>query len=326
MTTPAIMRQFDLPQLSVLMERRTMGGLLRLLVSDNPLVMASLSADASSRSCWQRIFSALNNLRAAKHDLLGHLPYAELGAMDAWIEFIVHHAREWPVILKSYRGPDRYGNVGEEEEVWEDLGMGDDWQGRHPEEHGDDIAVVDLEVPEPLLPIAPAAARVPTPGQLDDAVEPYDDDDLRPLIELVAPPPVVQPVLPGFHCDLCGFTSTSFRGLQSHKRRAHNVHTPLSLRVSAPKCDACNLNFGTRARILDHFRTSRRCAAWVMDNIDPMTPTTFARVLREARAVDETHSRVVLPKAGRKPAGDRPPQCGHKAVFVDDLQRVVGEE
>eukprot|EP00971_Amphidinium_carterae_P000546 11051-Amphidinium_carterae.1 len=104
MTTSAIMLQYDIPRLSVLMERRTLGGLFRLLVSDNLLVMAALSADASSRSCWKRIFSALNNLRAAKPGLLGHLPHAEMNTMDPWIEFIIHHDREWPAILKSYRG------------------------------------------------------------------------------------------------------------------------------------------------------------------------------------------------------------------------------
>eukprot|EP00971_Amphidinium_carterae_P033787 665661-Amphidinium_carterae.1 len=141
-----------------------------------------------------------------------------------------------------------------------------------------------------------------------------------------APPADVQPDPLRFLCDTCGFASASNRGLQSHKRRAHNFHTPLSLRVATPKCEACDLNFGTRARILDHFRTSPRCATWVLANVDPMTPTTFARVLMEARTVNETHTRVILPKAGRKPVGDRPPQCGHVAAFADEAQRMASEQ
>eukprot|EP00971_Amphidinium_carterae_P349589 6491093-Amphidinium_carterae.1 len=327
MTTKAIMMQHHLPHLSVLMERRTLGSLLRLLVSDNPLVMASLAADASSRSSWQRVFQALNNLRAAKPDLLGHLPRAAIDEMDPWIEFIVLHAREWPSILKSYHGiPVESDDPRDDVRVGSDAGY--DWQGQHPEENDIGVAAADPEMPEPAVPVAPAFVPEPV-GAQSDVIAVSDDDDLRPLTELVAPPavqqPVEHPVPPRFHCDLCEFTSASYRGLQSHKRRAHNVHTPLSLRVAAPNCGACNLNFGTRARILDHFRTSPRCATWVLANVDPMTPTTFARVLREARAVDETHSRVVLPKAGRKPAGDRPPQCGHTAIFADELQRIASE-
>eukprot|EP00971_Amphidinium_carterae_P159249 3157202-Amphidinium_carterae.1 len=80
---------------------------------------------------------------------------------------------------------------------------------------------------------------------------------------------------------------------------------------------ACDLNFVKRTRILDHFRQSPRCAAYVMTHAEPMSPRTFASVRMETRHQDESQSRALIPKAGRKPKGIKPPTCAYAPKFVD---------
>eukprot|EP00971_Amphidinium_carterae_P180967 3590313-Amphidinium_carterae.2 len=57
-----------------------------------------------------------------------------------------------------------------------------------------------------------------------------------------------------------------------------------------------------------------------------MSPTTFARVCKEARGKDETQSRLHVPKPGRKPPGERPPTCVYQAIFVSEQQLAASAE
>eukprot|EP00971_Amphidinium_carterae_P316355 6287999-Amphidinium_carterae.1 len=100
----------------------------------------------------------------------------------------------------------------------------------------------------------------------------------------------------------------------------------LSIRVSSATCAACLLNFGRRARVRDHLRDSRRCAAYVMEHEEAMTPTTFADGLSKSRGLNKSKSGMLLPEPGRKPRGERPPTCGgelcRSSVPVDALSNV----
>eukprot|EP00971_Amphidinium_carterae_P271605 5389359-Amphidinium_carterae.2 len=123
-----------------------------------------------------------------------------------------------------------------------------------------------------------------------------------------------------FQCDTCDFASRTRAGLRMHERRAHKQFDALSLRTTSPKCPCCDLNFGLRTRVLDHYRTSVRCGRFVMEHCEPLSPTSFAQMLERNQNVDETDSRQFIPKAGRKPPGQRPPMCAVSAVFVDSDQ------
>eukprot|EP00971_Amphidinium_carterae_P311974 6201393-Amphidinium_carterae.2 len=57
-----------------------------------------------------------------------------------------------------------------------------------------------------------------------------------------------------------------------------------------------------------------------MEYCEPLSPNSFARMLEQNQKVDETHSRQFIPKAGRKPPGQRPPMCAVTAAFADPDQ------
>eukprot|EP00971_Amphidinium_carterae_P326199 6456865-Amphidinium_carterae.1 len=126
-----------------------------------------------------------------------------------------------------------------------------------------------------------------------------------------------------FDCDLCDYKGKTNSGLQAHRRRSHQIHPPLSLRVWAPKCACCDLNFGTRSRVLDHLRQSKRCDAYIMANVEPLTPRSFAQMMERNRHLDESDSRQLLPKPGPKPKGVRPPPCSYTPIFLDESQRLA---
>eukprot|EP00971_Amphidinium_carterae_P042011 825388-Amphidinium_carterae.2 len=126
-----------------------------------------------------------------------------------------------------------------------------------------------------------------------------------------------------FDCDLCNYKGKTNSGLQAHRRRSHQIHPPLSLRVWSPKCACCDLNFGTRSRVLDHLRQSKRCDAYIMANVEPLTPRSFAQMMERNRYLDESGTRQLLPKPGPKPKGVRPPPCSYTPVFLDESQRLA---
>eukprot|EP00971_Amphidinium_carterae_P182653 3624746-Amphidinium_carterae.1 len=74
-----------------------------------------------------------------------------------------------------------------------------------------------------------------------------------------------------FQCVNCEFFSRTNAGLQAHRRRSHNQHSDLSLRVSTTSCEACSLPFGKRWRVLDHLRNSKRCASYIMEHVQPLS-------------------------------------------------------
>eukprot|EP00971_Amphidinium_carterae_P303202 6024616-Amphidinium_carterae.5 len=120
---------------------------------------------------------------------------------------------------------------------------------------------------------------------------------------------------------MCDFVGKSQAGLVMHQRRKHGFKCELSLRTSSPECPCCHVNFGRRARVLDHYKTSSRCRAFTVEHIDPLTPDSFDAMMKSQRNVDQTFSRDHIPKPGRKPPGLRPPRCVYHLQFVDDTQR-----
>eukprot|EP00971_Amphidinium_carterae_P214408 4255073-Amphidinium_carterae.2 len=76
----------------------------------------------------------------------------------------------------------------------------------------------------------------------EDAMPPQIPDDA----------PFIGPIAM-FQCSMCEFLSRTRAGLRMHERRAHKHFDALSLRTSGPKCPCCDLNFGLRTRVLDHY-------------------------------------------------------------------------
>eukprot|EP00971_Amphidinium_carterae_P330959 6464269-Amphidinium_carterae.2 len=128
-----------------------------------------------------------------------------------------------------------------------------------------------------------------------------------------------------FSCEDCSYKGKSNAALQAHRRRAHQAFSDLSARVRTATCDGCDLNFGLRTRVLDHFRQSPRCAAWVRANIEPMSPRTFEQVRLATNGQDESQSRLLVPKPGRKPKGIKPPTCAYAPKFADGAQLLASQ-
>eukprot|EP00971_Amphidinium_carterae_P216565 4299041-Amphidinium_carterae.1 len=96
-----------------------------------------------------------------------------------------------------------------------------------------------------------------------------------------------------FACDECAYRGKTNAALQAHRRRAHQAFSELSMRVKDATCVACDLNFGLRTRVLDHFRQSPRCGAYVLANVPPMSPRTFEKVRLETKNQNDTQSRLL---------------------------------
>eukprot|EP00971_Amphidinium_carterae_P329873 6462612-Amphidinium_carterae.4 len=95
-----------------------------------------------------------------------------------------------------------------------------------------------------------------------------------------------------------------------HQRRKHGVQSALSLRTTSHVCPCCHANCGRRARVLDHYKNSRRRAAYTMEHVEPLSPGSFDVMMKLQRKIDQTFSREHIPKPGRKPAGGVERGCG----------------
>eukprot|EP00971_Amphidinium_carterae_P205408 4076597-Amphidinium_carterae.1 len=118
-----------------------------------------------------------------------------------------------------------------------------------------------------------AGAQASYPAEQAD-----DRDDAAPIDGVGQEASDAQPC---FQCTECDFTSRSNAGLQAHRRRSHNRHSDLSLRVSPTSCEACHLPFGKRWQVLDHLQNSKRCALYSLDHVQPLTPTSLERMLKQ---------------------------------------------
>eukprot|EP00971_Amphidinium_carterae_P265895 5274536-Amphidinium_carterae.2 len=279
-----VLDKCNVPALSVLMDKRVLAFFAKLVVTDNILVRAAITVSFAEHSMWMRVTAALNNLLAYFPVALSALPAATRATLGVWAQYSILHSAHWRELVRTYGNPVRGGDAGT-------------------------AAAGELVVP-------PAGAA---PGPDGHGVHLAPDDDEAPAVpqDEVAAPVVT------FDCELCDYKGKTFTGLQAHRRRSHQIHTPLSLRIASPQCDCCDLNFGTRARILDHMRQSKRCANYVLAHVEPLTPRSFAAMMERNRHLDESGSRPLLPKPGPKPKGERPPTCSYTPVFLDENQRLA---
>eukprot|EP00971_Amphidinium_carterae_P139119 2757095-Amphidinium_carterae.1 len=141
--------------------------------------------------------------------------------------------------------------------------------------------------------------------------------------EAILPPPPVAPV--PFQCSdsssVCEFTSKSRAGISMHERRVHGVNNSIAARITSPICPCCTLPFATRHRMVDHLRDSQRCKTYIELNCEPLSPEELKDVYKANRGVDITTSRTLIPKAGPKPAGERPPCNAVVPTFADEKNK-----
>eukprot|EP00971_Amphidinium_carterae_P248407 4931611-Amphidinium_carterae.1 len=270
-TNAQVLAKCEVLPLDVLMDRRALSFFLKLITVDHSMVRAAITASFERTSFWARMFAAINRLQGYHASALASLPRATQHTIGEWASFAILDPCTWRSLVKTY--------------------------GKVPVvvPHRNADAVYHPEQLQPALSER-AADR--------DFVMVSSDDEAA--VRDAAAVDAVDAV--PFSCDLCTFIGKSFAGLQAHKRRSHNIHTPLSLRVTSPKCDCCDLNFGQRHRVLDHLRTSKRCADFILANVEPLSPVSFDRMMEANRYLDESDTRMLLPKPGPKPKGIRPPR------------------
>eukprot|EP00971_Amphidinium_carterae_P193523 3840098-Amphidinium_carterae.1 len=224
-----VLAKCSVPSLAVLMHKRALSFFLKLAATDHPMVRAALVASFDKCSFWTRIFEAINALRCFHSSMLSFLPIASRTSIGQWAEFAIHNSAAWHSLVKMYSKPlgpplsqlDAHQDQSRQEQPSQDSGLFPPDDDTAPPGH------------EPVLISSDEEGPVQRSAAVLDAAD-----------------------IGAFACDLCTYQGQSFRGLQAHRRRSHDIHTPLSMRVTSAKCDCCDLNFGLRHRVLDHLRTS----------------------------------------------------------------------
>eukprot|EP00971_Amphidinium_carterae_P012353 243174-Amphidinium_carterae.1 len=77
------------------------------------------------------------------------------------------------------------------------------------------------------------------------------------------------------HCNICfkHFTITS--SLLSHKQCAHDIPSPVALRLYSMECPICHSQPTTRSELIRH-AAKPKCGLRILETIAPMTPAQFA--------------------------------------------------
>eukprot|EP00971_Amphidinium_carterae_P023966 472889-Amphidinium_carterae.1 len=277
----SILSKFAFRDYQTFIDKRKLTFFLRLATVECDVVRSAALLDFGKFSIWPSMFEALSRLRASM-PALQELPEPCETTLGEWVAYVISHHLEWKKWVREFRGPPTIL----EEPIWSEA---------------------DKVEPNP-------------------EPEPYDSEweDTAPLSAVLSlgvgrSPARDQPA--EFLCSMCSFKGKSQAGLVMHQRRKHGIQSDLSLRTTSPVCPCCGSNCGRRARVLDHYKISRRCAAYTLEHFEPLTPKSFEAMMKLQRTVDETFSREHIPKPGRKPAGVRPPLVAYSPQFVDDIQR-----
>eukprot|EP00971_Amphidinium_carterae_P117238 2322384-Amphidinium_carterae.3 len=121
-------------------------------------------------------------------------------------------------------------------------------------------------------------------------------------------PHIEVPAVAVFSCHLCDRTFNSSTGLATHKRAAHQLYNPLSLRITTTHCPVCLSHLGTRAAVLCHLNARLECSLIVLDSIPAPLIHTFTEQLHSLNKANTCHTRTKIPRRGRIPIVGGKPQ------------------
>eukprot|EP00971_Amphidinium_carterae_P185817 3689180-Amphidinium_carterae.1 len=149
-----------------------------------------------------------------------------------------------------------------------------------------------LEVNEPSVLEDPP----PPPPRDDQHDERADDlaDDLPPEVPEEDDDDNDLP----FECHICHRRFKQWGGLSTHKRRSHNLISPLVLRVKGTQCTICKSYLGTRRHLIEHLNKRLYCAFNTIEEITPMTAEEYHRDVHTLQATTTSLSRPMAPRTG----------------------------
>eukprot|EP00971_Amphidinium_carterae_P327661 6459124-Amphidinium_carterae.4 len=144
----------------------------------------------------------------------------------------------------------------------------------------------------------------------------------EPVVELELHPgngqQVVEPAEEVHRCNVCDRAFNSSTGLATHKRSAHQLYNPLSLRITTTFCPVCLSHLGTRAAVLRHLNARLECSLVVLDSIPAPPIHSFVEQLHSLNKANTCHTRTKIPRRGRIPiVGGRPQSQSEKPANIN---------
>eukprot|EP00971_Amphidinium_carterae_P334151 6469244-Amphidinium_carterae.1 len=121
-----------------------------------------------------------------------------------------------------------------------------------------------------------------------------------------------------FKCPECDRCFATNRAVATHKRQAHALFHPTSLRVTTTHCPICLSHLGTRARVLLHLRQRLECSLQLVHLYPSLPVEAFTQQLHSLNSVNTFHTRTHIPRRGRIPTiAGRPRSQATKEVAFD---------
>eukprot|EP00971_Amphidinium_carterae_P337571 6474448-Amphidinium_carterae.1 len=246
-------------------------GFLRKMVTADDRILRAMCAISSKPSMWTMWFKDLELLKAGT-PTLATLPAPNRTTFHVWLQFIIPADTVWPALLRHHT--------------------------RHKAVASRQLSQLDLTaLLDPYAFVWPDIAAADGPEQRDQ------HQDAR----VVARAQVHQDGA-ALLCDACGRLFGTRKGLLSHRRTAHNIQNPLSLRLFSNKCPTCNTQLGTRSQVLQHLANRPECSIPMMRDVEPMTEESFKASIATLNKQDTTFSRSTIPRRGPIPVINRVPQ------------------
>eukprot|EP00971_Amphidinium_carterae_P117186 2321187-Amphidinium_carterae.1 len=129
---------------------------------------------------------------------------------------------------------------------------------------------------------------------------------------------IVEPAEEVHRCHVCDRVFNSSTGLATHKRSAHQLYNPLSLRITTTFCPVCLSHLGTRAAVLRHLNARLECSLVVLDSIPAPPIHSFVDQLHSLNKANTCHTRTRIPRRGRIPiVGGRPQSQSEKPANIN---------
>ena len=80
-------------------------------------------------------------------------------------------------------------------------------------------------------------------------------------------------------CHVCDKSCSSEVALRAHLVRAHGARNPVRTRILMPCCPVCHINFGTRAKAMNHMLyTSPACGRFFVAHNDSLPPELISKL------------------------------------------------
>eukprot|EP00971_Amphidinium_carterae_P304923 6059501-Amphidinium_carterae.7 len=250
------------------MVARRMNYLRKLLVCDDVLLQGALHLHTGS-TMW-RVWAQDFNFIKSRFPTLESLPNAvhnDIASINTWISFIIPADTTWHQMLQLLTRQKTTPHLRCHSLTLTHM------FDPYLDNNNDTNTGPHQLPPHPHPHVQPFTIPTPT-----STLDPHFDDN--------------------HHCHIYFAYFQNRKPLTHHKRTAHGIISPISLRIRNNTCPTCGSQLSTRSQLHQHLANRLICSLPLVMFTDPMSTEEYYNNIHELNTCNTAMSRTVIPRRG----------------------------